>query len=54
MTPEQLKALQAEIAQTESTIRNLKAHSEQLAAEAAALEPHLTYLQSKLPKPGKA
>lgn len=53
MTAEELKALKAEIDQTEGTIRNLEHHSKQLADEAAALKPKLAELKAKVPPESK-
>jgi septal ring factor EnvC (AmiA/AmiB activator) len=50
MTPADLASLKAEIAQTESTIRNLEHHAKQLAAEADGLQFTLAALKAKLPE----
>ena len=49
MTAAELASLKAEIAQTESTIRNLEHHAKQLTAEADSLQFTLAALKAKLP-----
>lgn len=51
MTPAELAALKQEIANTESTVLNLRAHAANLSKEADATEKHLAALKAKLPKP---
>lgn len=55
MSDPELKALKAEIANTEGTIRNLRHHADQLVKEAAGMEKTLEALKARLPaeKPAK-
>lgn len=50
MTPAEIAALKQEIANTESTIRNLRHHADQQVKEAAELEKTVAALKAKLPK----